>query len=104
MALLDKITQIFQKLEPPKVRYNELASSESKLSYNNGIIPYNPYTLISRKGMQIYDQMRIDDMVKSCLSLKKFATLAPNFKIVPASSAEKDEEIADFVNHCFETM
>ncbi|BCV05244.1 MAG: hypothetical protein CM15mV101_330 [uncultured marine virus] len=31
MALLDKITQIFQKLEPPKVRYNELASSESKL-------------------------------------------------------------------------
>ena len=104
MALLDKITQIFQKLEPPKVRYNELASSESKLSYNNGIIPYNPDTLISRKGMQIYDQMRIDDMVKSCLSLKKFATLAPNFKIVPASSAEKDEEIADFVNHCFETM
>ena len=104
MALLDKITRLFQKDEPPKIRLGELASSESKLSYKNGIIPYNPDTLISRKGMQIYDQMRIDDMVKSSLSLKKFATLAPNFKIVPASSQERDEEIADFVNYCIEQM
>jgi hypothetical protein len=75
MALLDKITRLFQKDEPPKIRLGELASSESKLSYKNGIIPYNPDTLISRKGMQIYDQMRIDDMVKSSLSLKNLQPL-----------------------------
>ena len=58
MALLDKITRLFQKEEIPKVRLGELASSESKLAYKTGIIPYNPDTLVSRKGMQIYDQMR----------------------------------------------
>lgn len=104
MALLDKITKIFQKEQPTKVRLGELASSESKLAYKNGIIPYNPDTLVSRKGMQIYDQMRIDDMVKSSLSLKKFATLAPNFKIVPASDSTSDREIADFVNYTIMEM
>ena len=104
MALLDKITKIFQTTEPPKVRLNELASSESQFRYKNMITPYNPDTLIGRKGMQIYDTMRIDDMVKSSLSLKKFATLAPNFRIVPASGDRIDEEIADFVNYCIENM
>ena len=104
MALLDKITKLFQPKEPPKVRLGELASSESKLAYKAGIIPYNPDTLISRKGMQIYDQMRIDDMVKSSLSLKKFATLAPNFKIVPASNSTSDIEVADFVNYAISEM
>ena len=106
MALLDKITKLFQTKDetPPKVKFGELASSESRFTYKNQIIPYNPDTLVGRKGMQIYDAMRIDDMVKSSLTLKKFATLAPNFKILPASSSEQDEEIADFVNYCFENM
>ena len=104
MALLDRITKLFQSEDPPKVRFNELASSESRFTYKNQITPYNPDTLVGRKGMQIYDSMRIDDMVKSSLSLKKFATLAPNFRIVPASGEERDEEIADFVNYCMENM
>ena len=87
MALLDKITKLFQTKDetPPKVKFGELASSESRFTYKNQIIPYNPDTLVGRKGMQIYDAMRIDDMVKSSLTLKKFATLAPNFKILQAS-------------------
>ena len=53
MALLDRITKLFQSEDPPKVRFNELASSESRFTYKNQITPYNPDTLVGRKGMQI---------------------------------------------------
>ena len=51
MALLDRITKLFQSEDPPKVRFNELASSESRFTYKNQITPYNPDTLVGRKGM-----------------------------------------------------
>lgn len=71
MALLDKITKLFQTNEDvPKPRFGELAASESRYTYKGQIQPYNPDTLVGRKGMQIYDVMRIDDMVKSSLTLK----------------------------------
>ena len=52
----------------------------------------------------MYDQMRIDDQVKACLTLKKFATLAPSYQIIPASDDEQDVEVAEFVEYCFNKM
>ena len=63
--------------ETPKPPLNEIASSEDNLYLKGTIIPYNPDSLLGRKGFPIYDQMRIDDQIKACLTLKKFATLAP---------------------------
>lgn len=91
-------------VQPNKPPMNEIASSEDNLYLKGTIIPYNPDTLLGRKGFPIYDQMRIDDQVKACLTLKKFATLAPNYEITPASNDEQDIEVADFVSYVLEKM
>ena len=103
MAVLDDFVKIFQ--EDTKPEMSELAASDYSLYNKNGeIAPYNPDTLVGRKGLYMYDQMRIDDQVKACLTLKKFATLAPSFQIIPASDDGQDIEVAEFVEYCFEKM
>jgi phage gp29-like protein len=103
MAIVDSTGKMYQESEnTPDM--SELASAGYNLYGKGKIVPYNPDSLIGRKGFDIYDQMRIDDQVKACLTLKKFATLAPSYQIIPASNDEQDEEIADFVQYCFEKM
>tara|TARA_Y100001938_G_C8097470_1_gene439120 strand:- start:2080 stop:4911 length:2832 start_codon:yes stop_codon:yes gene_type:complete len=103
MAVLDDFVKIFQEETKPEM--SELAASDYSLYNKNGeIAPYNPDTLVGRKGLYMYDQMRIDDQVKACLTLKKFATLAPSFQIIPASDDSQDIEVAEFVEYCFEKM
>ena len=88
-----------------KPQMNEIASADFGLYHKSGeIIPYNPDSLIGRKGFYMYDQMRIDDQVKACLTLKKFATLAPSYQIIPASDDEQDVEVAEFVEYCLDKM
>ena len=103
MAILDDFLKKYQTNTKPEM--NELAASDFSLYGKSGeIVPYNPDTLIGRKGLYMYDQMRIDDQVKACLTLKKFATLAPNFQILPASDEDDDIEIAEFVEYCLDKM
>tara|TARA_R110000803_G_scaffold49530_2_gene103012 strand:- start:1703 stop:4210 length:2508 start_codon:yes stop_codon:yes gene_type:complete len=90
--------------ETSKPQMHEIASSEDNLYLKGTIVPYNPDTLLGRKGFPIYDQMRIDDQVKACLTLKKFATVAPNYEITPASTDEQDLEVADFVKYALDKM
>ena len=88
-----------------KPQMNEIASADFGLYNKSGeIIPYNPDSLIGRKGFYMYDQMRIDDQVKACLTLKKFATLAPSYQIIPASDDDQDVEVAEFVEYCLDKM
>ena len=99
MAIVDSAGKSYKTDTKPDM--GELASAGFNLYGQKDIIPYNPDTLIGRKGFYVYDQMRVDDQVKACLTLKKFATLAPNYQIIPASNDEKDKEIADFVRYSF---
>ena len=106
MVLQDKINKLFAQVQETqkKPRLSELASSQSELYGKYNLLPYNPDSLVARKGMQIYDQMRVDDMVKASLTLKKFAALAPNYKIIPASQDPQDVEIANFIAYTFNQM
>jgi len=104
MAISETLEQVQKNFQDTKPEMKEIASSEDNLYLKGKIIPYNPDTLLGRKGFPIYDQMRIDDQVKACLTLKKFATLAPNYEILPASNDEQDVEVADFVSYCFDKM
>ena len=104
MAISETLAALQQNFAETKPDMKEIASSEDNLYLKGTIIPYNPDSLLGRKGFPIYDQMRIDDQVKACLTLKKFATLAPNYEILPASNDEQDIEVADFVTYCFEKM
>ena len=105
MASIFDLQKIFVKETPvEKPVMNELAATDSNLYTKFNILPYNPDTLVSRKGLQIYDKMRLDDMVKASLTLKKFATLAPNYKILPADGSDKAVEIANFVAYTIDNM
>jgi phage gp29-like protein len=84
----------------------EIASDPSVIatSLKESITQYNPDSLINRKGYQIIDKMRIDEAVKSALTLKKQAVIAPGWTIEPASDDPKDIEIAEFVEFALSKM
>jgi len=67
--------------------------------------PYNPDTLVRRKGgnqgLSVYEEMRNDDAVKAGLFAKKAAILSAGWSIKAASDEEKDKEIADFITNNF---
>ena len=102
MALFDNLKKLQEQTKP---NMNEIASADVGMYGIKGdIVPYNPDTLIGRRGLYMYDQMRVDDQIKACLTLKKFATVAPSFQIIPASDDEQDVEVAEFVEYCFNKM
>lgn len=56
------------------------------------------------KGYQIFKEMGNDDQIKAALNLKKLAILSAGYEILPASEADKDKEIADFLYFVFDQM
>lgn len=60
--------------------------------------------LIGIKGLQVFSQMRVDDQIKSAMLLKKYAVLAGEWTIQPASEEQEDIEKAEFIKFCFEQM
>jgi phage gp29-like protein len=91
------LPKFFQRKEVKQPDTGEIASTDSTLSSGLNFQRFNPDSLVGRKGLQVYDRMRIDDQVKSCMSLKKNATLHAGWFIEPASESTQDTEIAEFV-------
>lgn len=58
---------------------------------------YNPSLLVTRKGLAIYDQMKMDEQVKLALTFKKLAVIAPGWAIESPEDQEDDWEVTSFV-------
>lgn len=84
--------------------FNEIAVTDSLLYRGLGFRTYNPDLLLRRKGFEIYNEMMLDDEVKSSLELKKHATLTAAWDIIPADEDKVSVEIASFVGDCFAEM
>jgi len=100
--MFEGIKGLFAKTpEPPT---GEIAANESIIYRGTNITQYNPDRLVRVKGgLKVYDEMRLDDQVKACLSLKKQAILAPGWEVEPATEDNpQDQEIADFVTDIFQ--
>lgn len=65
-------------------------------------LPYNPSVLVTRKGLAIFDQMKRDEQVKSCLNFKKAAMLSAGWEIVSPSDQPDDWEPTTFVRDVFD--
>lgn len=109
MGLRESIRKIFtpvaagQPIEAPQM--GELASSESAMYAGYNLRAWNPDKLVRLKGgLQVYDEMRLDEQVKACLALKKHAVLASGWTVEPASDAQEDQDIADFITYNFDKM
>lgn len=76
----------------------------SRLIAKWNMLPYNPSWLVTRKGMQIYDQMRRDEQVKAALKFKKDSTLAPGWEVASPGDQPEDWEVTRFVRDNFVMM
>ena len=97
----------FQDKEPLKSNLltKEISSSEST-SYLTGKLPrYNPDEVVGKKGLQIYKAMKMDDQVKACLSIKKFARLSTPWAIKAGDENDKMAiEMAEFITYTLKNM
>ena len=67
----------------------EVALANPKMWVMGQMHAFNPSALITRKGMQIFEEMRKDDQVKAALWFKKLAAVSSGWEIV--SPEGKDE-------------
>lgn len=83
-------------------KYNiETATYKSSYYNDSQKNPYNPDELVSRKGLEIYEKMEIDDQVRASFMLKKLMIISRNWDIKPVDESTQAKEQADFVYYCF---
>lgn len=78
----------------------EVIIDPSRLITSGLFFPYNPSVLVTRKGLGIFDQMKMDEQVKIALRFKKLALLAPGWEIVSPEDQEQDWEVTTFIRDC----
>jgi len=69
----------------------------SRLTASWAISPYNPSWLVTRKGLQIYDQMKRDEQVKAALKFKSDSVLSSGWEVVSPGDQDEDWEVTRFV-------
>jgi phage gp29-like protein len=67
-------------------------------------IIFNPDSLIGRKGLKVYSEMRRDEQIKSALFTKKYATIASGWEIVVDKRTRQSDKLKRFVEFCFGEM
>lgn len=73
-------------------------------------IPYNPDSLVRKKGIKVYREMAQDEQVKAALLCKQYAVLSSGYEIqLPdVDEEDQDEEVSDehkkFIEFCFGEM
>lgn len=60
---------------------NEVSQADPSRLFPGLTELYNPSVLVSRRGLEIYDRMRIDDQVKAALTLKKQAVIQAGWRV-----------------------
>ena len=89
----------------PDILNKEISSSVSTMFANHIFKRYNPDSLVGRKGIKIYREMKTDDQVKASLSIKKFARLSTPWDIKPADENNASSvEMADFIRYVLKNM
>lgn len=73
----------------------------SRLFASGLFAPYNPSVLVTRKGLDIFDQMKLDEQVKMALGFKKLAALAPGWEIESPEGQDEKWEVTKFVKDVF---
>lgn len=65
---------------------------------------YNPSKLVTRQGLSIFDEMRLDDQVKAALSFKKHAVLSTGWEIVSPAQRPADWTPTVMIREMFDEM
>lgn len=65
---------------------------------------YNPSQLVTKRGLHVFDAMRMDDQVKAAMQFKKLAVLAPGWEIQGPEEEGDDWIVKRFVEDQLERM
>jgi hypothetical protein len=87
--------------DPKMLRDAQAYVDPSRLFGGKLSLPYNPSVLVTRKGLNIYDQMKLDPQVKSALLFKKHAVLASGWEVISPGDQPEDWEVTTMVRDCF---
>jgi SPP1 gp7 family putative phage head morphogenesis protein len=99
------LPQMFARKTASPLMSKEVSSSESDISASYMLKKYNPDSLVGKKGLKIYQDMKTDDQVKASLTIKKFARLCTGWEIKPGDETNTQSvEMADFVRYVFAKM
>jgi len=102
-TLTRRILRAFSRKDKPILE--EVAAAQSRLASSAfRLAAYSPDSLLTQKGLSIYDEMQHDAQVRSCLNTKKFAVLSKGWSIQPASDEPEDLRAAEFVRFCLLDM
>ena len=83
----------------------EISSSESNIQSSFLVKRYNPDSLVGKKGLKVYQEMKTDDQVKASLTVKKFARLSTGWEIKPGDETNPQSvEMAEFITYVFKKM
>lgn len=96
---------VFEEIEATAPKTIEASSSISPYYEPSQYAPYNPKKLYRKKGnYDIYDEMRLDDQIKSIMQTKKWIMLSSGYDISypPDVKDSKAEEIRDFIFKCLD--
>jgi len=72
--------------------------------------PYNPESLLAREGINLYDKMMDDAMVRAAINTKRYALLAKPYQVFTATNGmgakptAKQLEVRDFVEEALRGM
>ncbi len=83
--------------DPAQLREGVAYVDPSRLFAGVATLPYNPSVLVTRKGLNIFDQMKMDEQVKSALLFKKHAVLAAGWEVVSPGDQDEEWEVTTFV-------
>jgi len=89
-----------------KQMLDEMTLASRDILYKKGVSPYeNPDKIISQRGIAyIQNEVERDTHYMSCLTTRVNALIKKGYRILPASTAPRDLEIRDFVEHCLTHM
>lgn len=66
--------------------------------------PFNPSELVSRRGLELFDRMRMDDQVKAAINYKKLAIISADWEVVSPPGQKPDWEPRGFVEYVFRNV
>lgn len=90
--------------EPMPVDKARLGEPEAVIDPSRVLIgwtftPYNPSALVTRKGLTVFDKMKLDEQVKACLSFKKSSIMASGWEIVSPADEDETWEVTELVRN-----
>ena len=68
------------------------------------VTPYNPDTLVTRKGLGIFDLMREDDQVKAATLFKRHTVLSAGYEVVSPEDMPEDWEVTEFIKEQLDNL